>query len=166
MKTADPGRLQQGGPGRPGDEEGGVPKSGAACPPSPGTHPRPNVPVRRVELLSVEVALAAAQVRDADARGVGVALARVVLAIAAADRCAARETVITGETGSLVPPGNATALAAAIDRCLSMPEAERIKLSNRAMTHAEKNFSREKMVNQTFDVYAEILHDLSQKSGA
>ena len=75
-------------------------------------------------------------------------------------------TVITGETGSLVPPGNATALAAAIDRCLSMPEAERIKLSNRAMTHAEKNFSREKMVNQTFDVYAEILHDLSQKSGA
>lgn len=82
------------------------------------------------------------------------AMGRIAIAT---DHGGAAETIISGETGWLVPPGNATALASAIDRALEMPESERVKMATRAMAHVEKNFTKEKMVNETFDVYAQLL---------
>ena len=75
----------------------------------------------------------------------------------ATDHGAAKETVLSGETGWLIPPGNATALAAAIDRSLDMDETERVKMATRGMARAQDLFSREQMVDQTFRVYADVL---------
>ena len=84
------------------------------------------------------------------------AMGRIAIGV---DHGASKETVISGETGWLIPPGNATALAAAIDKSLAMPENERVKMATRAMAHVEEHFAREQMVNQTFAVYADILQN-------
>ena len=84
------------------------------------------------------------------------AMGRIAIAT---DHGAATETVRSGETGWLVPPGNATALAAAIDRSLEMSDNERVKMATRAMANVEENFTREQMVNQVFGVYADVLQN-------
>ena len=83
------------------------------------------------------------------------ALGRPVIA---SDHGGARETVIVGETGWLSPPGDAGALAEAIDRVLSLDEAERAKLSEKAIRHVREKFSRTTMCARTLDVYNEVLH--------
>ena len=82
------------------------------------------------------------------------AMGRIAIAT---DHGAARETVVSGETGWLVPPDNVTSLAKTIDKSLSMPEPERVRMATRGMKRVEEMFSREDMVNKTFDVYAELL---------
>ncbi len=82
------------------------------------------------------------------------ALGRPVIAT---DHGGARETVIPGETGWLVPPGDADALAAAIDRALAVDADTRRHLAERAMANVRARFSKETMCAKTLDVYEEVL---------
>lgn len=76
--------------------------------------------------------------------------------VIAADHGGVRETIIPGETGWLVPPGDAGALAAAISQALSLDAEQRAILAARTMHHVAEYFTRDHMVGQTLDVYAEL----------
>ena len=67
-----------------------------------------------------------------------------------------REIVIPGETGLLVPPRNALALARAIERLVCNPGL-RSSMGARARHLAESSFSEEQVVSETLAVYADLL---------
>jgi len=69
----------------------------------------------------------------------------------------ALETVQPGETGLLVPPGDAEALAAALAAALDIDEATRLALARREIAHAREHFSSALMTRRTLDVYEELL---------
>lgn len=75
----------------------------------------------------------------------------------ATDHGGAKETIIPGQTGWLVEPGNAGALASAISETLELTIEQRAMLANRAMTHVAAYFSREQMAQKTLEVYGELL---------
>lgn len=77
--------------------------------------------------------------------------------VVASDHGGARETVIPGETGWLVPPGDATALAHALASLIDLDAAERGALAARAIAHVRARFNREAMCRDTLAVYAEVL---------
>lgn len=71
----------------------------------------------------------------------------------------AMETILEGQTGWLVPPGDAGALANAIDAALSLDPEKRSLMATHAMMHVAENFTRSHMVDQTLDVYADLLRE-------
>ena len=77
--------------------------------------------------------------------------------IVAADHGGARETVIVGETGWLVTPGDVTALADGLRTALTLDEAARARISARAIAHVREHFSRYQMCARTLAVYTEVL---------
>jgi len=77
--------------------------------------------------------------------------------IIATNHGGARETVIPGETGYLVEPGNAQELALAIRKLLTLSDQERAMMSTKGMVNAAHNFSKELMLERTLDVYEELL---------
>lgn len=83
--------------------------------------------------------------------------------IIASDHGGAQETIMRGETGWLVKPGDPDALAEAINQALAMTSSQRQTLAMRSMDHVATHFSKEQMVENTLDVYAELLQ---QKSAA
>lgn len=84
----------------------------------------------------------------------GQAMGRMVIAT---DHGGARETILAGETGYLVPPGDAGALAAALDAALDMSQAQRAAWAARARAHVVQNYSVQAMQRRMLDVYAELL---------
>ena len=68
----------------------------------------------------------------------------------------ARETVAAGETGWLVPPGDARALAAALEHALALDRTAREQLAERAIARARARFSREAMCARTLAIYREL----------
>lgn len=78
--------------------------------------------------------------------------------VIATDHGGARETIVRGYTGWLVPPGDAEALAQAMDEVLMLNDAQRVVLATRSMSHIAENFSKEGMIQKTLDVYAGLLH--------
>lgn len=79
--------------------------------------------------------------------------------IIATNHGGAMETVIKNETGWLIEPNDANALAAAIEEALRLNDNQRAILATRAMAHIAANFTREKMVDETLNVYAELLQE-------
>lgn len=77
------------------------------------------------------------------------AMARPVVA---SDHGGARETVRHGETGWLVPPGDADALAAALARALESP-GRRAAMGAAARAHVRKHFTAEAMRRATLALY-------------
>ena len=77
--------------------------------------------------------------------------------VIASDHGGARETVTQGETGWLTPPGDAKALAKTIDAVLAKSEVDRKKISERAKSNIQDNFSNESMCERTLDVYNDVL---------
>jgi glycosyltransferase involved in cell wall biosynthesis len=77
--------------------------------------------------------------------------------VIATDHGGARETVIPGSTGWLVPPGDAGALAGAIDEVLGLGPIAREAFARRARAHIAAGFTREAMCARTLDVYEELL---------
>ena len=75
----------------------------------------------------------------------------------AADHGGARETVRHGETGWLVPPGDADALAHAIRQALAASPAERERMAAAGQAHVRCNFTLDGMCSATLDVYRELL---------
>lgn len=80
-------------------------------------------------------------------------------AIIATNHGGAMETILPGETGWLIPPNDADALAKAMDEALSMDAESRAVMATHAMMHVAENFTRSKMVDETMDVYAELLQE-------
>lgn len=78
--------------------------------------------------------------------------------VVASDHGGVRETVIEGETGWLTPPGDADALAEAIDRVLRLSPAARQSLADKAIANVRENFSKDAMCSKTLDVYNEVLN--------
>jgi len=82
------------------------------------------------------------------------AMRRLVIA---SDHGGATETVEDGLTGWRVPPGDAGALAAAIQRALDLSEAERQALGERAREAVRRSYTTEAMQQATLNVYRELL---------
>ncbi len=82
------------------------------------------------------------------------AMGRLVIAT---DHGGARETIRDGETGFLVPPGDAPALAAAIDALLDMPAAERIAHGQHTRAVVSAEYSIAAMQAAVLGVYGELL---------
>jgi glycosyltransferase involved in cell wall biosynthesis len=67
------------------------------------------------------------------------------------------ETVAHGETGWRVPPGDADALAAALDHALGLSQEERAALGARARASVLASYTVEAMQMKTIEVYREVL---------
>ena len=82
------------------------------------------------------------------------AMGRRVIATAHGGAC---ETVIHGETGWLVPPGDTPALADAIRQALGANPAERERMAAAGQAHVRANFTLEEMCSATLEVYRELI---------
>ncbi len=76
--------------------------------------------------------------------------------VIASDHGAARETIIPDETGWLVPPDDAAALAEAIRRALALAPHERQRMADAAERWVRGRFSKELMCAKTLDVYRTV----------
>ena len=77
--------------------------------------------------------------------------------VVATDHGGARETIVPGATGWLVPARDPAALATAIGAALSLGPGERLLLAKRAISHIAANFTHEAMCARTIEVYEELL---------
>src|SRR3954451_1292332 len=77
--------------------------------------------------------------------------------VVATDHGGARETVVPGVTGWLVPPRELAALAAAIGEALSITVEERQQLAQRSIAHIAARYTRQAMCAGTIRVYDELL---------
>lgn len=77
--------------------------------------------------------------------------------VIATDHGGARETVLAGESGWLVTPGDADALAAALTEAIALPTAVRTAMGARGQEHIRANFSKDRMCADTLQVYNELL---------
>ncbi len=77
--------------------------------------------------------------------------------VVATDHGGARETIVAGSTGWLVPPRDPDALAAAIAEALALTPGQRGALGRRGRAHVAAHFTREAMCARTIDVYEELL---------
>ena len=77
--------------------------------------------------------------------------------VVATNHGGARETVVPANTGWLVPPGDARALADAIAEALSLTAEQRLAHAARAIDHVRRNFDTATMAARTLDVYEEVL---------
>lgn len=75
----------------------------------------------------------------------------------ATDHGAARETIRDGETGWRTAPGDAAALAAAIDAALDLPIASRIAMGEAARNFVAEHYSITAMQDGNLAVYDELL---------
>jgi glycosyltransferase involved in cell wall biosynthesis len=86
--------------------------------------------------------------------------------VIATDHGGARETIVAGVTGWLVPPRDTEALAKAIGEALVLNQAERAAFAARSIAHVTAWFSREAMCARTIDVYEELLFPETSRGSA
>lgn len=118
---------------------------------------RPHVADMPAALLVASVVVSASIEPEAFGRVVieGQAMGRPVVAT---NHGGAAETVLGGETGLLVAPGDAAALAGAIDDLLALDGADAASLSARARGHVlARGYTTEAMCAAYLDVYRELL---------
>ncbi len=77
--------------------------------------------------------------------------------VVATDHGGSRETVLDGDTGWLIPPGDPAPLAEAIDAALGLDEKQRRAIADRAIAFVRANFNKQLMCARTLDVYREVL---------
>jgi len=77
--------------------------------------------------------------------------------VVATDHGGAREVVLHDRTGLLVPPGDAAALAAALDDALTLDAATRADIAETARAHIVENYTVDLMVARTLAVYRQVL---------
>jgi len=68
-----------------------------------------------------------------------------------------RETIVNGQTGLLVPPGNSQRLSVALGSALDLGQEDRDALAAEAMANIQARFTRERMCAATLDVYRELI---------
>ena len=79
------------------------------------------------------------------------------LPVVATDSGGPREILNGGKLGHLVPPGDSEALAAAMMKMMSLPEAERQAMGRAGRAYIEANYSLEHVVDQWEVLYKELL---------
>ena len=92
--------------------------------------------------------------------GFGLVLAEAMscqLPVVATDSGGPREILNGGKLGHLVPPGDSEALAAAMMKMMSLPEAERQAMGRAGRAYIEANYSLEHVVDQWEALYKELL---------
>lgn len=77
--------------------------------------------------------------------------------VVATDHGGARETVIEGETGWLVRPGDAASLARGLNKALDLDVADRERLAEAARAHITGKFTVERMCGLTLDIYTDLI---------
>ena len=77
--------------------------------------------------------------------------------VIASDHGGSRETVLPGETGWLVPPGDAEALADALDKALKLTPERRMQIAERARRHVMEHFTVDAMCEAYIKVYTRLL---------
>jgi glycosyltransferase involved in cell wall biosynthesis len=77
--------------------------------------------------------------------------------VIATDHGGARETVLAGETGWLVPPGDRDALTGALTQALALGPTERTAMAGRAREWIEERYDTRLMCEATLGVYEELL---------
>lgn len=77
--------------------------------------------------------------------------------IIASDHGAAREIIEEGVTGWLTPPGDAKALAQAIDYALDLPQKRLDEMGTKGRARVKAYFSKEAMSSKTMALYHELL---------
>jgi glycosyltransferase involved in cell wall biosynthesis len=77
--------------------------------------------------------------------------------VVATDHGGARETIVPGTTGWLVPARDPAALSDAIGVALSLGPVDRSLLAGRAISHIAAHFTRAQMCAKTIAVYEELL---------
>jgi glycosyltransferase involved in cell wall biosynthesis len=114
-------------------------------------------------LIAASVVAAPSTAPEAFGRSAVEAQAMGAVAVVS-DSGAAPETVLAppqtpeqARTGWRVPPGDAPALADALESALSLGATAREALAQRARAHVERHFSLEKMTGDTLGVYLEAL---------
>ena len=107
-------------------------------------------------LMLTDVVVSASTVPEAFGRVVveGQALGRPVIGT---NHGGSKETIIKGKTGWLAEPNDPDSLATAIGKILDLSEAQRVKISESAITHIHENYSKEIMCARTLDVYNELI---------
>lgn len=85
--------------------------------------------------------------------------------VIASDHGGARETVLEGQTGWLVPPGDAEALARALGHALSLPQMDYKRMSAMAMTTVRNHFAKSAMCAATLALYREVLAERQAAPG-
>jgi glycosyltransferase involved in cell wall biosynthesis len=73
--------------------------------------------------------------------------------VVATDHGGARETVADGATGFLVPPGDAAALAAGVQRALSLDESGLAHMASAGRGRVRQRFSLEAMTGATLEIW-------------
>lgn len=68
-----------------------------------------------------------------------------------------RETIVNGQTGLLVPPGDSQRLSVALGSALDLGPEDRDALAAEAMANIQSRFTREHMCAATLDVYRELI---------
>lgn len=77
--------------------------------------------------------------------------------VIATDHGGSRETVLPGETGWLVKPGDAEALAEALDEALKLTPERRVQIAARARRHVMEHFTVDAMCEAYIRVYTRLL---------
>jgi glycosyltransferase involved in cell wall biosynthesis len=77
--------------------------------------------------------------------------------VIAADHGATRETVVPGETGWLVPPGDAEAWAAALGEAIAAGAERREAMGRAGLARVRALYSVQAMCAATLEVYAQVL---------
>jgi len=77
--------------------------------------------------------------------------------VIATDHGGARETVLNGESGLLVAPGDVTALADSLALLLSRPQEELDAMGSRGRAHIVSKYSLERMCTDTLTVYRDLI---------
>jgi len=77
--------------------------------------------------------------------------------VVASDHGGAREIVIAEETGWLVPPADADALAAAVDGALDLDAAARERLAEQAIARVRERFTKALMCAKTLELYGKVM---------
>ncbi len=76
------------------------------------------------------------------------------------------ETVVDGETGFLVPPGVAVALAVAIERLADMGREQRRAMGRRAQDRARQLYATATLQSATLAVYRRLLDAAAPRASA
>jgi glycosyltransferase involved in cell wall biosynthesis len=69
------------------------------------------------------------------------------------------ETVVEGETGFLVPPGNAAALAVAIERLMDTGPGARVEMGRKGRERVRRLYSKAALQSATLALYQRLLSE-------
>ncbi|MDX1923068.1 MAG: glycosyltransferase family 4 protein [Alphaproteobacteria bacterium] len=106
--------------------------------------------------MHANVVLCPSQIPEAFGRVAAEAQA-MGMPVIASNLGAMSETILDGQTGWLVEPGNVDELADAIRNALQLSHSNRLAMAEKAIMHARANFNMERMCATTLAVYAELL---------